>query len=109
MIPYSDLHVETLFLLALAVFAVQLLSRLKSRTNLINPISAADYLYKIARITGASEYDIFCKSAEDWPVSGSMVEEHFKECLRHQVTPYYVNAFLRKHKNQIDQLRLPPV
>ena len=32
-------------------------------------ISMEDYVFKIARVTGHSEYYVFCKSAEAWPVS----------------------------------------
>ena len=35
-------------------------------------------------------------------------EEHFKAYLRGQATPFYVNAFVRKHQHQIDQLLLTP-
>lgn len=108
MLPHIDFPMETLIIVALAAFATQFLMRRKSNAARINTVSTQDYLYKIARITGASEYDIFCKSAEGWPVSESMVDEHFKAYLRHQATPLYVNAFVRKHRQQIDQLRLPP-
>ena len=108
MLTHIDFQIESLFLLALALVAVHLLSRVQDNAARIKTVSAADYLYKIARLTGASEYDIFHKSAENWPVSKSMVEKHFKDYLRHQVTPCYVNAFVRKHQHQIDQLQLPP-
>jgi hypothetical protein len=39
----------------------------------------------------------------------SKVEDHFRIYLLEQTTPYYVNAFVRKHKDQIDRLRLPSV
>ena len=29
--------------------------------------SMEEYLFKISRVTGHSEYDVFCKSAEVWP------------------------------------------
>jgi hypothetical protein len=104
-----DPQLETLFLMALAVFAVHLLHRLQSSAIRTKAVSTPDYLYKMARLTGASEYDIFCKSAEEWPVSEAMVKEHFRQYLLHQTTPCYVNAFVRKHKQKIDELRMPPV
>lgn len=71
--------------------------------------SVEDYLYKISRLTGHSEYEIFQKSAEHWPVNRLRVEEDFKDYLRHQVTPHYVNDFIRRHRQQVDALRLPPL
>ena len=109
MITPSDVQLDILFLLALAALVLQLAHRLQDLAVWGRKVSAQDYLYKIARITGASEYEIFCKSAENWPVSEAMVEEHFKAYLLHQVTPCYVNDFVRRHKGQIDELRLPPV
>ena len=109
MIPTIDSQIETLFLLALAVITIQWLYRQTNSTIRSRAVSIPDYLYKMARLTGASEYDIFRKSAEEWPVSESMVKEHFKAYLLHEVTPCYVNAFVRKHKRRVDELRFPPV
>jgi hypothetical protein len=72
------------------------------------PATTEDYLYKIARITGQSEYEVFRKSAEAWPVSESMVNRDFRDYLLEQSVPCYVNAFIRKNKPYIDQVRLPP-
>ena len=108
MFTHIDLQMETVFVLAAAGALFQLFLRLKRPSAGARQATAEDYLYKIARITGASEYEIFRKSAENWPVSESMIEEHFREYLLHQATPYYVNAFVRKHKHKIDELRLPP-
>jgi len=67
------------------------------------------YVYKIARITGESEYQVFQKCAEDWPVSAHMVEEDFKAYLLEQRTPCYVNDFVRRNRHHIDAIRMPPV
>ena len=72
------------------------------------PLPVEFYLYKIARLTGKSEYDVFCKSAENWPVSQAKIEQDFKKYLNHQSTPHYVNDFVRKNKKHIDELRIPP-
>ena len=108
MITHIDVQLETYVLLVLAALVLQLIQRLHSTAISEGTVSAQDYLYKLARITGASEYEIFCKSAENWPVSEAMVKEHFKAYLLHQTTPCYVNDFVRKNKGQIDELRLPP-
>lgn len=99
---------ETALVLAAAGLLFQLFMRRHQPMADTRTVSTEDYLYKMARITGASEYDIFHASAADWPVSEFMVDNHFKEYLKHQATPYYVNAFLRKHKQQVDDLKLPP-
>lgn len=69
--------------------------------------SMVDYLYKISRITGESEYNIFVKSAENWPVSQAMVERDFSRYLAGQTVPHYVQDFVRKNRHHIDELRLP--
>ena len=66
-----------------------------------------DYLYKIARITGKSEYDVFIKSAEEWPITRGKIDEDFKAYLTYQSVPYYVRDFVRKNKPHIDELSLP--
>ena len=66
------------------------------------------YLYKIARLTGKSEYDVFCKSAEEWPVSQARIDQDFKRYLIDQDVPHYVNDFVRKNKIHIDELHIPP-
>ena len=71
------------------------------------PVSNEDYLYKIARVTGKSEYDVFLKSAEDWPISKVNIDEDFKAYLMGQPVPYYVRDFIRKNKRHIDELRIP--
>jgi hypothetical protein len=70
-------------------------------------ISMEEYLFKIARITGHSEYDVFCKSAEAWPVSKQKIEEDFTRYLQQQSVPHYVNDFVRRNKKHIDELRIP--
>ncbi len=68
------------------------------------------YLYKISRVTGHSEYDVFCKSAEDWPiatVAKDKIDADFKNYLNRQVIPPYVNHFVRENKAHIDELHLP--
>lgn len=108
MFTHIAFQLEAAMILAAAVLLFQLLQRQKRHPTKSRPVTTEDYLYKVARITGASEYEIFRKSAEDWPVSRTMVDRHFKTYLMDQTTPCYVNAFLRKHKRQIDHLKLPP-
>ena len=71
------------------------------------PLDIEDYLYKIARITGKSEYDVFTKSAEDWPITKEKIEADFKTYLMNQSVPYYARDFVRKNKPHIDELHIP--
>ena len=41
------------------------------------PSTKQGYIFKITRVTGKSAYDVFCKAAEAWPVSGEQIEEDF--------------------------------
>jgi hypothetical protein len=70
-------------------------------------LSMEDYLFKIARVTGHSEYDVFCKSAEAWPVSKEKIEHDFTRYLQQQGVPHYVNDFVRRNKKHIDELDIP--
>ena len=68
------------------------------------------YLYKISRVTGNSEYDVFCKSAEDWPVasvSKEKIDADFKNYLKRSAVPPYVHHFVRQNKQHVDELHLP--
>jgi len=81
--------------------------RLPKKLKEDRPLPMEYYLFKIARVTGNSEYDVFCKSAEDWPVSQSRIEQDFKRYLCNQSVPYYVQNFVRKNKKHIDELHIP--
>ena len=71
------------------------------------PLTIEDYLFKISRVTGKSEYDIFCKSAENWQVSRETIDQDFKRYLDYQSVPHYVADFVRKNKKHIDALHMP--
>ena len=68
-----------------------------------DPIAMEDYLYKISRLSGHNEYDIFCKSAEDWAVFGDRIDQDFKRYMIDQSLPYYVKDFVRKNHEHIDE------
>ncbi|UCF91841.1 MAG: hypothetical protein JSW39_26820 [Desulfobacterales bacterium] len=86
---------------------LQILHRLDAKLFKAQPASVTDYLFKMARVTGKSEYEIFLKAAEGWPVTAPMIERDFKEYLLHETVPYYVNDFVRKNKAHVDALRFP--
>ena len=98
---------------AKALFAVifggalfQIRHGLKNTIIRDRPDTIEDQLYKIARVTGKSEYDVFCKSAESWPVARHTIEQDFKSYLLNQNVPYYVVDFVRKNKKHIDELEI---
>ncbi len=43
--------------------------RLKKWFRQNKPDTIQGYIFKITRLTGKSAHDLFCKAAEDWPVS----------------------------------------
>ena len=83
------------------------IKRLEAKSRQVRSLSMEDYLFKISRVTGHSEYDVFCKSAEDWPVSREKIKQDFSNYLQHQNIPHYVNDFVRRNKKHIDELHLP--
>jgi len=100
----SDTLIPFITMVATALVFLQF-----QRHSLTRPAKAtvADYLYKIARLTGTSEYEVFCKSAEEWPVSANMIEQDFIAYLQTGVAPYYVNDYIRKNRVHIDKLEIP--
>ncbi len=60
-------------------------------------------LYNISLATGRTEYELFCKSAEDWSVSGTRVEQDFKRYMIDESLPYYVKDFVRKNFKHINE------
>ena len=70
-------------------------------------VTMESYIFKIARVTGNSEYDVFCKSAERWSISHEGIKQDFKAYLSHQSVPYYVTDFVRKNQKHIDELHMP--
>jgi len=99
--------IETVCIAFLSVYLFQTLIKARRQASHREPPTMADYLYKIARVTGHSEYDVFCKSAEDWPVSREAIERDFERYLKSQNVPHYVTDFVRRNKKHIDALRMP--
>ena len=62
-----------------------------------------DSLCKISLATGRTEYNLFCKSAENWSVPGNRIDQDFKRYMAHQVLPYYAKDFVRKNQAPIDE------
>jgi hypothetical protein len=93
--------------LILTVILFRRAGRLEKERVRDTSLSMEEYLFKIARVTGNSEYDVFCKSAEIWPVSREKIDQDFSNYLQHQNVPHYVNDFVRRNKKHIDELHLP--
>ena len=81
--------------------------RANIRSQFQEPPTVVDYLFKISRVTGESEFNIFKKSAENWPVNRAIIERDFRRYLSHQVVPHYVHDFIRKNKDHLADLRIP--
>ena len=79
--------------------------RLKKWFRQNKPSTIQGDIFKIAQVTGKSAYDVFCKAAEDWPVSEGQIEQDFKRYMSDESVPYYVNDFIRKNKKHIDKMR----
>jgi hypothetical protein len=60
-------------------------------------------LYNISLETGRNEYELFIKSAENWSVSGDIIEKDFKRYMADQVMPHYATDFVRKNQAHIDE------
>ena len=94
--------------MAVTVGVVLLVGRqLVKRMKWNRPVTTSGYLFKISRLTGISEFEIFCKAAEDWPVSNQQIERDFNAYMVYDHTPYYVNHFVRENQKHIDELHLP--
>lgn len=70
-------------------------------------VNDAEYLYKIARLAKTSEYEVFEKTAENWPVSKAAIDEDFRKYLDSQTAPYYVSHYIRENKQHLDEIRMP--
>jgi hypothetical protein len=99
--------VGTICIMLMVWVAAQLLLLLKKTSFHDKPLTMADCVFKIARVTGKSEYDVFFKSAEKWPIRKEKIEADFKAYLSNQSVPYYVRDFIRKNRSHIDELHIP--
>ena len=112
MIEYFINGIGNVCMVLLAVIAIIGLHKLNNRQIRKHQDSMEYYLYKISRVTGHSEYDVFCKSAEGWPVarvSKEKIDADFKNYLGRNAVPPYVHHFVRQNKHHIDELHLPRV
>lgn len=66
-------------------------------------IARKSSLYNISLATGRTEYDLFCKSAEDWLVSDNRIDQDFKKYMIDESLPYYVKDFVRKNSKHINE------
>jgi hypothetical protein len=93
--------------MVVTIVVVLLVGRqLIKRINQDRPDTVQGYLFKMSRITGKSEFEIFHIAAEDWPVSDNQIELDFNTYMALDNTPYYVNHFVRKNQQHIDKLHL---
>ncbi|MDJ0781564.1 MAG: hypothetical protein QNJ22_06305 [Desulfosarcinaceae bacterium] len=108
MFPFFPVNIAQITLLIGVFVMVHMIHRFSYNYLYRRPARPEDYLFKTARLFGRSEYEVFQKAAEAWPVSDAEIEADFKRYLTEQHIPCYVNAFVRQHKDQLDRLHLPP-
>ena len=67
-------------------------------------------LFKLSRISGKSEHEIFHKAAEEWGrmVPERTVEQHFTTYLKDGDIPHYVTKFITENRARIYSYRIPP-
>ena len=95
---------------SLSLFLVVLqLDRYRPRRVPTQETVTSFYLYKIARITRTSEYEVFRQAARDWPVTEPMIENDFKAYLHDHYVPHYVNDYIRKNRSHIDSIDIPMI
>jgi len=112
MIDFFVNGIGNICIVLLVVIAIIALHKLNNKQIRKHQESMEYYLYKISRVTGHSEYDVFCKSAEDWPVakvSKEKIDADFTNYLDRNAVPPYVNHFVRQNKHHIDELHLPRI
>jgi len=60
-------------------------------------------LCNLSLTTGRTEYELFCKSGEEWSVSGDRIDADFGRYMADQVLPYYTRDFVRKNREHTDE------
>jgi len=91
---------ELLFYLLFILLYLFFMRYLEKRSASGRSLSDEEYLSRMAKKRGCSEYDVFCLSAEEWCVSEIKVERDFKEYLVNAYLPYYVNDYIRKVRKE---------
>jgi len=102
-----DLIVNTIGVVCVVLLVWSLTRGYMRKTDINNQadaIAIEDYLQKITHLTGASVYDIFRISAEEWRVSADRIDRDFKRYLSTLTVPYYVKDFVRKGQKHIDEM-----
>jgi hypothetical protein len=104
MIDFFANEIGNLCIIVLAVIAIVSLHKLNNKQIRKHQESLEYYLYKISRVTGHSEYDVFFAR-----VSKEKIDADFKNYLSRNAVPPYVNHFVRQNKHHIDELHLPRI
>ena len=110
MFDYFVNGIGNICIVLLVVLGIIALHKLNNKQIRKHQESMEYYLYKISRVTGHSEYEVFIKSAEDWPVaiiSQDKIDADFKSYLGQNAVPPYVSHFVRQNKHHIDELQIP--
>ena len=83
-----------------AIAYILLMNRAAKRLNQNRPLTEPEYLTRMARTQGRSEYDLFCDCGNNWRFSRQKVEDDFKSYLLRGQIPHYVRDCIRKYKKE---------
>ncbi len=89
---------KTIIFMLIAFLCVLLIKLISKGPK--QPPGDQEYISKMARKRGCSEFDIFYLSAEEWHISKKRIEYDFKEYLLYEYVPYYVKDFVRKTRKK---------
>jgi hypothetical protein len=85
------------FMILVAVFLYfEAVIRMDERFKKQIKMTDEEYLTRLAKKRGISEYDLFFQSAEQWSVFKRNIDEDFKEYLINDHMPHYVRDYIRK-------------
>lgn len=90
-----------------AILYILFLHQTSRRLNENRPLTEPEYLTRMARMQGRSEYDLFCDCGENWRFSKNKVEDDFKSYLLCGQIPHYVRDCIRKYKKEHAEDREP--
>ena len=101
------LIISSMFITVAVYFYRSMIQSKDAKKEGVPIINESEYLYKMARLSKTSEYEVFEKSAENWSVTPSKIEQDFRKYLDSQSAPYYVSHFIRENKKHVDEIWLP--
>lgn len=96
---------EWIFLLMATSGITWILLRQRYRAARVCAWKTSDYIQMMVKVTGKSEYEVFCKSAESWQINEGQIKTDYKTFQQKSIIPFYVSDFVRKNKHHLDALK----